>query len=338
MDVDFHLTVKWSQRLFTVVILSIFASLPGSNRKTETVTLALLGDVMLGRGVAEQYTQNWGHVFEAIAPVLKEADISLANLESPIGERSTAGNPTPLADGWDVWNLCAPLSSVEALSEAGIDVLTLANNHNMDCEDGWQGTQDALEKEGLMAVSPDYDPLTITANGIDLAVFAFDDVSQLLDIEAAVGAVERAKQVGAVVIVSIHWGLEYHPGPEERQLRIAEQLVHAGASLIWGHHPHVLQQVVWLESSDGSQNGLVAYSLGNGVFDQSPPDTRRTVMMVVNLDRTGVETFEWNPMVIEIPSWRTIWADDEIGKAICKRGGLTSNDECVIRMTEPFSH
>ena len=92
----------------------------------------------------------------------------------------------------------APPSGKEALMFAGLDILTLANNHSMDCDTGWQRTQAVLEKGGFKVVPPDFSPLQVMLEGIDLSVFAFDDVSQLLDVDAAVDAVAREKETAPI--------------------------------------------------------------------------------------------------------------------------------------------
>jgi poly-gamma-glutamate synthesis protein (capsule biosynthesis protein) len=130
-----------------------------------------------------------------------------------------------------------------------------------------------------------------------------------------------------VVVVSIHWGDEYFAQPNRFQKTLARQMADAGASLIWGHHPHVLQPVEWidvpcspLDPSKICRQTLVLYSLGNALFDQySLPDTRRSALIMVRLDKDGVQEFHAIPFVIDEPRSRLIAADDDTTKKILER-------------------
>ena len=108
------------------------------------------------------------------------------------------------------------------------------------------------------------------------------------------------------MIVSIHWGAEYQSGASQLQKEIATQLAQAGAALIWGHHPHVLQSAEWI--NDGET--LVLYSLGNALFDQyGLADTRRSALALVRLDPNGVVDFNAIPFMIDVPNSRVVEAD-----------------------------
>ncbi len=99
--------------------------------------------------------------------------------------------------------------------------------------------------------------------------------------------------------------MEYQGGASERQKELAEQLVAAGATIIWGHHPHVLQPAEWIpvgcaESQDKSGCSLVLYSLGNALFDQAGlPDTRRSALVSIVLDQNGIRSTQSTPFLID---------------------------------------
>jgi poly-gamma-glutamate synthesis protein (capsule biosynthesis protein) len=250
------------------------------------VTLALLGDVMLGRSV-----RPTSETFAYLEPFLTSADLVLANLESPLTE-------SPVETKSD-YALCAPPENVKYLVEAGFDLLSLSNNHRLDCgTKGLLETQSVLTNAGLDFI--DAEPVYHSVNGMHLAFLAFDATTQF-DGESAVQSVQLARATGAIVIVSMHWGAEYQSGASTSQKQIAEQLSEAGAALIWGHHPHVLQPAEWI--NDGQT--LVLYSLGNALFDQHGlENVRRSALVLVTLDSDSVAEFKVIPFVIDVPNSR----------------------------------
>lgn len=251
------------------------------------VTLALLGDVMLGRGVQADEGS-----FAYLQPHLVTADLALANLESPLTD-APAESASP-------YILCAPPKAVEALAAAGIDLLSVANNHSRDCgAEGAAETLSVLQEAGLGAIGQEGKPLLREVNELHLAFLAFDATGDFAFIPA-VESVRSAREGGAVVIVSMHWGAEYQSSPSEEQQRIARQLAEAGAALIWGHHPHVLQPAQWIGDT------LVLYSLGNALFDQHGlASTRQSVLALVTLDATGVRGLEVVPFLVDAVRSRT---------------------------------
>ena len=262
-------------------------------RPASTVTLALLGDVMLGRDV-----HPTAQTFVTLEPFLKSADLALANLESPL-----TNAPAQIASPYV---LCAPPENVKYLAEAGFDLLSLANNHRLDCgETGLDETQSALRKAGLGFIGPDPEPVYRQINGIRLAFLAFDATAGF-HIETATQAVRLAKETGAVVIVSIHWGAEYQSGASSGQKQIATQLAEAGATLVWGHHPHVLQPAEWLNA----HKTLVLYSLGNALFDQHGlENTRQSALVLVTINASGVEKLDAIPFLIDVSNSRIVEPD-----------------------------
>ncbi len=256
-------------------------------------TLALLGDVMLGRGV-----HPTPETFAYLKPFLISADLALANLESPL-TNSPIQTESPYA-------LCAPPQKVEYLVDAGLDLLALSNNHSLDCgKKGLTETQSTLTDAGLGFIGPGAEPVYGSISGIQLAFLAFDATKQF-DIETAVQAVRLAREADAIVVVSIHWGAEYQAGASTGQKQIAEQLADAGAALIWGHHPHVLQPAEWIRNG----RALVLYSLGNALFDQYGLDnTRRSALVLVTFDSYGAQEFKVIPFLIDFQNSRIVGAE-----------------------------
>ena len=263
-----------------------------------SITLAQLGDVMLGRGVRP--TPN---TFAYLSPELQAADLALANLESPLTSAASRTNPA--------YALCAAPENAVLLSAAGFDLLSLANNHHLDCgAGGLADTQSALAKAGLDYVGPAPEPVIRQVKGLRLAFLAFDATADFA-LEEAAGAVAAAQKTGAVVIVALHWGNEYQSGASTRQQQIASRLAEAGAALIWGHHPHVLQPTARVGTS------LVLYSLGNAIFDQGGlASTRQSALVVVKLDGKGVCGMRVVPFVIDVPNSRVAPPDPETAAVI----------------------
>ena len=271
--------------------------------------IVLLGDVMLGRGVAQAHSaEGWEEALDALRPLTSVADLTAANLESPLTAEPRAGEV-----GYD---LRAPPEAVRALDSAGVSLVALANNHVLDAgQAGLRETLETLRASGIDAVGPTASPLLRSKEGLRIAFVAFDDVSQHLDSEMAARSVREARTISEVVIVSIHWGSEYLSVPNPRQRELAQALAGAGASLIWGHHPHVVQPVEWVEGGALPHGTLVAYSLGNTLFDQAgPPDTRRSVALWVTVGEGGVRAVRVFGFSIEPGSLslRTSNADDRL--------------------------
>ncbi len=289
-------------RILALLIAFLFSSCqpyPG-------ITLALLGDINLGRGV-----QPGADSLAELAASLAQADLVLANLESPLGD-ITITNEQILPQE-NRYLLCAPAERASFLAEWGVDLLSLANNHASDCAlNGTELTRKSLVSVGLGGLTPE--PTWLKINGLDLALLAFDDVSAPLDVEAATESIRWAHGSGGLVVVSIHWGAEYQGAPSVRQEKLAAEFAGAGAALVWGHHPHVLQAVDWIGST------LILYSLGNALFDQGGlADTRQSALILVTLQEDEVSEITTLPFVIDVPGSRAVSADDSERQRILDR-------------------
>jgi poly-gamma-glutamate synthesis protein (capsule biosynthesis protein) len=281
----------WSFVVAWLLVDLCLACLPGESAPP-IFTLAFGGDVMLGRGVARALEGDGEAAFIQARPWLAEADWAFANLESPL---TTAPQ---IRAGYD---LRATPASVAALRAAGFDAVSLANNHALDAgEAGLAETAATLNAAEIVGVTnqqagrlasrqPPYPSLRYH-------LLAFDDSTIPLDVEAASQMVSAAAKQSDLVIVSVHWGGEYQAAPSPRQQSIAQALAHAGADLVIGHGPHVLQPVEWVGET------LVAYSLGNLLFDQLyPADCRWGVILRITCcARNGrIIAFESLPTVTE---------------------------------------
>jgi poly-gamma-glutamate synthesis protein (capsule biosynthesis protein) len=295
-----------------LLLVLLAVCLAACQPKSRNVTLALLGDMMIGRGVDPNID-----TLAYLVPELSSADLALANLESPLGYFSPAAEST--------YNLCAPSDRVELIVTWGLDLLSIANNHSDDCSpQGSAETIFALEQAGITPLGPGMDPVYRQVDGLQLTFLAFDDISIPLDETSAVQAIRSARLNNSLVIVSIHWGAEYQAGATGRQKSLADTLAEAGAVLIWGHHPHVLQPAEWIQNpmDPGSRQKttLVLYSLGNALFDQGGlADTRQSALVLVSLDATGVTGIRTVPFEIDVSNSRVMQPDAETAENIRER-------------------
>lgn len=212
----------------------------------------------------------------AIALMVSDSDVAVGNLEGPLTCRPPAGPP------WR-FTLHGDPKYALVLRDAGLNVVSLANNHIMDY--GWEAveeTQQLLSAAGIRSVGAGRDlkmarePVRMSVRGVRVAFLAYCDVPSVLPIYAdsnrpgvapaqpsyILEDIKAAKQESNLVLVCMHWGQEHVHFPAPKYRRLAKEMVAAGASLIVGHHPHVLQGV------ERIAQGAVAYSLGNFTFSE----------------------------------------------------------------------
>ena len=299
-----------------ILILAVSAALlvlsvdrqpaPRVPRPETTITLIAVGDVMLDRAVGRQikrYGIKWP--FKHVRDTLRLSDLSFCNLECPLSAKGIKV-PKPICFKADPAN-------VECLTDAGFDIVSLANNHSMDCSrPGLIETMHYLDKARIAytgAGDTPYDaslPTIVTVKGLRIALLARNawlpegawfrpdaPNSSYLDLETIESEVRDAAGQADVVIVSLHWGNEYHTTPREEQVELAHRIVDAGADLILGHHPHVLQKV------EKYHGGVIAYSLGNFLFDSPFKNCKKTMILKCSLSKSGVSGLEQIPVTIE---------------------------------------
>ena len=115
------------------------------------------------------------------------------------------------------------------------------------------------------------------------------------------------------MVISVHWGNEYQAGPDARQQQFAQEWVDAGADLIWGHHPHVLQRMEWLTSREDGHEALILYSLGNLVSDQHMlPDAQRTALVQITVKNDRISKVTVAPLMV---NWESFSLDFDLNHA-----------------------
>jgi poly-gamma-glutamate synthesis protein (capsule biosynthesis protein) len=280
------------------------------------VTLEAVGDIMLGRTVGQQVMAKGPQiVFAGVQSVLDSADVLVGNLECAITDQSQ-----PVQKAYD---LKAPPQTAQSLWLAGFAVLSQANNHAMDFGSaGLADTQKYLGQYGISTVGAGVDsaaahtPVIITRNGLRMAFLAYVDVPPeksgfdphtwtatttspgvaWADPGRIKSDVQAAKLLADVVIVMLHGGIEITDvinNIDANQRLEAHTAIDAGATLVIGSHPHVLQQI------EPYHGGLIAYSLGNFVFDQYRGIANATIILRVIMNRAGVQGYSYVPVLIE---------------------------------------
>jgi poly-gamma-glutamate capsule biosynthesis protein CapA/YwtB (metallophosphatase superfamily) len=284
---------------------------PQAEAPSGVVRIAAGGDVMLARSVGARILRDGPEVaFAGVADVLREADLAVVNLECAV-----AAGGTPAAKGY---TFRAPPVAAAALAAAGIDVVALANNHSLDYgPDALLETLEHLSAHGIGAAGAGGDgaaaraPFVVEKNGLRIAFLSYVETPAegaynrsnweagpakagvaWLDVEHVVADVAAARRAADAVVVFMHFGFEYHGTPSEAQRRQARAAIDAGASLVLGSHPHVLQEA---EEYNG---GLIAYSLGNFVFDGFDPPANDSAILLVELTKNGVGRYEFVPVTI----------------------------------------
>jgi poly-gamma-glutamate capsule biosynthesis protein CapA/YwtB (metallophosphatase superfamily) len=262
------------------------------------VTITFGGDVILGREGTALFGENdpWGEAKIFLDKLQKRNTIFMVNLESSMILDNTYINAT------SGYNLCAPAELVATLNRGGVDLASAINNHSQDCgEVGAAETRNILTDAGIQPVESAYEPVYFEQQGEQFAVIAADDVTDSVDLEALTRAIQTARDRDAFVIVSMHWGNEYHAGVDQRQLQLAQVLADAGTDILWGHHPHVLQKMDWVQSTADAHRMLVMYSLGNLLSDQGmTDDVRETALVSVSIRGGKITGISIQPWVMDM--------------------------------------
>jgi poly-gamma-glutamate synthesis protein (capsule biosynthesis protein) len=237
--------------------------------------LIFAGDVMFSRAVrrAIQAAHDPAMPFRKIAPLLAASDVTFVNLESPFSDLG------PYYDGGLIFH--APPETIAGLNVAGVSVASTANNHARDCgPHGVDYTISWLRSHGIEPVGSSeseavtHNGIVVTRNGVRFGFlgYTYDQSNgNWRDVDARIALADPAvvcRDVAAlkkrcdVVIVSMHNGIEYMPKPSVKQIAFAHAAIDVGATVVVGHHPHVI------EPEEHYKSGLIFYSLGNFIFDQ----------------------------------------------------------------------
>lgn len=273
-------------------------NLPEGAVPQEEIRLLFAGDVFLSSHVLNAYDTAGGIsgvLDEELRQVIQASDYFMVNQEFPFSERGTAAEDKQ-------FTFRLPPSRVNLLQEMGIDMVTLANNHSLDFgTDALLDTCKTLDEAGIRYVGAGENMArarqleTVEMKGKTIGFLGSSRVIPVYDWTAGeqkpgvaitydpgmlLKDIAAAKQVCDYVVVYVHWGKEKAVTPEEYQQTMGRQYIDAGADLVIGSHPHVIQGIEYYQGKP------IVYSLGNFVFGSSIP---RTMLLQVSLGADGVK-------------------------------------------------
>lgn len=265
---------------------------PPSQPPPQPVTLKMLsvGDNLIHSGIYEQAKKRAGgngydfsFAYGRIAESVAAADIATINQETVI----VPGRPP---SSYPRFN-SPPELGLEVV-RLGFDVVNMANNHMLDkgaigyaaAIDWWDGQENVVRTGGYRNVEERDRLEFIERDGVKIGLIGVtqytnslslpkDSALQIIytsDEDVIRAKLEAARAACDLVLVNVHWGVEYTTAPTQDQRTLARKMADWGADIIIGHHPHVLQPIEWLKREDGGRT-LVAYSLGNFISQQNTP-------------------------------------------------------------------
>lgn len=262
-----------------------------------TVSFSFVGDTMMAGNVAKLVNEHgFDYPFLHVKELLQAADFTIANLETPLTER---GEPEEKTYAYRTSPKALP-----AIMDAGIDLVNIANNHILDYGHiGFYDTLDFLQEAGLpyvgggRNVEEAFEPVVLEKNGISIAFLGFSrvvpegwwkagqdhpGVAETYDHRMPVEAIEKAAESADLVVVIAHWGIERESQPDDKQTELAHRYIDAGADLVVGSHPHVLQ------GAEQYKGKWIFYSLGNFIFTTNNNEmTWESVILNANCTKEG---------------------------------------------------
>lgn len=254
--------------------------------KKTTATIIATGDIMFhSPQIKAAYdsatdTYDFSNSFKYVKKYIEAADLSLGNFETVTAgpEKGFSGYP----------NFNSPFETLEALKNAGFDVLTTANNHCLDQRaEGLKSTIDAIEDHGMKNVGTykeaNNSVLIENVNDISIAILSYtygcngmehtltseelDYMVNLIDEDKIKDDIEEAKEKNAdLIIVFIHWGNEYQRDPSQEQIELGNKMAEWGVDIILGSHPHVIQHSEMINKN--GKDSFIIYSMGNFLSNQ----------------------------------------------------------------------
>ena len=239
-------------------------------------TLSFAGDCALAdrKGKTSSTTfinvvgDNYAYPFADVQDYFATDDCTFINLEAPLTD---GGTP----DAKKEFVFKGPTRYVNILTEGSIEFANVVNNHTLDYgEVGYTDTLSTLDKAGIHYAEKDGTVLFTTESGLVVGVYADIDPQNTRGIAEAI---KKLRDDGAeVVVVSLHWGYEYYYKHNGTQKKIARYAIDHGADIVYGHHPHVLQEI------ETYKDGYIFYSLGNFAFggNGNPPDKDTAIIQM----------------------------------------------------------
>ena len=271
------------------------SALHAEAEEAETITISFVGDCSIGdslkqRGLSSSLTSQvkehgFDWLFETVRPYFEADDLTVANLEVVLSDYNEPKYPLK------TYNLIAPSEHREILSCSGIDAVNTVNNHCVDFNyKGYRDTLQNLEEAGILHfgslnatrdTNRFVDHVIHEIKGVTFGFMGYSYPSNS-DLKLIQGEIQELRDAGCdIVVVSLHWGKETKPNPQANQFNYAQKVLDAGADMIWGHHPHVLQPVYFYNGKP------VLFSTGNFVFGTISKLDPATGIFQLTWEKTG---------------------------------------------------
>lgn len=247
----------------------------------ERFLLTFVGDCTLGANPSNTYAgvgfpkvvgEDFAYPFRNVQAYFGTDDATFLNLEGALTDTGYPANKTHTFRGSTAYG--------RILTEGSVEGVTLANNHSLDYgRTGYDATRAVLEKAGIPYVERDCTTLMELDCGLTVGLYGM--VYYHLDVQDMQMEIACLRQQGAeLVIVAPHWGVEGSYRPTPQQTEVAHAAIDAGADIVWGSHPHVLQPI------ESYENGIIFYSMGNFCFGgNSCPDDFDTALVQLEVVR-----------------------------------------------------
>ncbi len=260
------------------------------------VRLLAVGDISL-------QTRNNKHPFENAKNILKGKDILFGNLETVLSNRGKVAEKAVV--------LYTSPDKVVWLKDAGFDILSIANNHIMDLGvEGFNETLDVLNQNNLNFIGCSNHKFNqsyavIEVNNTTIGFLGYYEggfntpqngvLVNGMNEDDIIKDIRNLKSQCDAIIISLHWGIENVFYPSPKQIDFAHKLIDSGATIIMGHHPHVIQGI------EKYKEGLIAYSLGNFQFDPSISysPNNQSFILSIELTKEGLEDYDIIPVKID---------------------------------------
>lgn len=320
--------------------------------KTDKITTIRFGGDVMMTSYFKNYIDSKGvdYMWEDVSDLIKTADYSVFNLETSVSLRGSDTKPKGYGFRSEPFTL-------EGLKNAGIDMVTIANNHVMDYgRDAFSDTLNSLDEYEIEYIGAGKNKSEANkinyqeVNGIKVGFLGASEIlgynsnkatdeksgvfylnrNDLSDIKSIISA---AQSNCDVIVLVLHWDREYYDSPKEETIKMAHELIDSGADIIIGHHPHVLQGIEYYK------NGIIYYSTGNFNFLIRNENASQSALFELNLDKEKIISSKVYPIKINACKANLLDSSSDTYKTIInnlnerskKFGTKILEDGCVIK-------
>jgi gamma-polyglutamate biosynthesis protein CapA len=283
-----ELTLDYSTRESTSHYVAYFGK--GQKSTKKAISILQFGDMMLDRGVSKRMKEHGGlsYILDTLAGAenrfFQGVDIVTANLEGPFMQNRIE-TTKEIAFRFDP-------ALIPELQTYNFNLFTLANNHSLDMRSsGLAESKQHLEKAGIPYYGnqfyvDEHSYLQKEIGGINIGFIGLNDTHYTMDEAKVKELIETSQEQDDKTIINIHWGQEYKTKSNQRQQKLAHDFIDAGADVVIGHHPHVVQEC------EIYKNRPICYSLGNFIFDQYfSEETQFTIGLGLNIYEDKVSIY-----------------------------------------------